>query len=84
MDVADHFFVMVGRLVDDAVIGRIGLVVSMADGDVIEGVPTEPAGPAWGPEELDDTGYACRIELGGVTVALSDVRRVTVVYPEGG
>src|SRR4051794_27279255 len=51
---AEHFFVMVGQLIDDALIGRIPLVVALAGGDVIEGVPTQPASPASGDDELND------------------------------
>jgi len=82
MDTVEHFFVMVGQLVDEAIIGGISLTVALAGGDVVEGVPTRPASPASGEDELDDTGYARRIQLAGVSIALADVRRATVVYPD--
>jgi hypothetical protein len=81
VDIVDHFFVMVGQLVDNAVIGDVPLIVRLTGGKEVEGIPTEPASDASPDQQLDDTGYARRIELAGTTFALSDVRRATIVHP---
>ena len=83
VDDADHFFVMVGQLIDNARIGGIPLIFSLRGGDVVEGVPSEAAYTASPEQELDDTGYARRVELAGIAVELADIRRATVVYPGG-
>ena len=81
MDSADHFFVMVGQLIDNARIGGIPLVFSLCGGEVVEGVPSEAAFTLEPDEELDDTGYARRVALAGIAVQLADIRRATVVHP---
>jgi hypothetical protein len=81
VDSSDHFLVMVRQLVDDARIGGVPLIFGLSGGDVIEGIPSEPASAASPADELDDTGYARRVELAGVEVDLADVRRATIVHP---
>jgi hypothetical protein len=82
VDSSDHFFVMVGQLIDNARIGGIPLIFDMRGGEVVEGVPSEAAFSASPEQELDDTGYARRVQLAGIAVDLADVRRVTVIYPD--
>jgi len=79
---SDHFFVMAGQLIDNARIGRIPLIFSLSDGEVVEGVPSEAASPARRTTNVDDTAYARRVELAGIAVDLADVRRATVVHPD--
>ena len=82
VDSADHFFVTVGQLIDNARIGGIPLIFDMRGGEVVEGVPSDAAFTVRPEQELDDTGYARRVELAGIAVDLAEVRRVTVVYPD--
>jgi hypothetical protein len=81
VETSDHFFAMVGQLIDSARIGSIAVILDVEGGDVIQGVPSEPASSVRPVEELDDIGYARRVELAGVSVDLADVRRATVVHP---
>jgi hypothetical protein len=78
---AEHFFIMVGRLLDDARLGRLEVRLVMRDGTALDGVPDEWASRADG-EELDDTGYVREVAIGGVRVDLAEVRQATVVHPE--
>jgi len=81
VETSEHFFAMVGQLIDSARIGSIAVILDVAGGDVIQGVPSEPASSVRPVEELADIGYARRVELAGVAVDLADVRRATVVHP---
>jgi hypothetical protein len=82
VDNEDHFFVMVGQLIDNARIGGIALIFDLSGGEVVKGVPSQGASTQSPDDnELDHTGYARRVELDGIGVDLADVRRATVVYP---
>ena len=81
MDRIDHFVVMVGQILDNALIGGVRVRLTLSDGGVVEGVPILPASVVSAADEVDDTGYGRWISLAGTTVDLADVRQATIVYP---
>jgi hypothetical protein len=81
LDTIDHFFVMVGQLLDNAMIGGVVVRLRLSDGGLVEGVPRSPTSDASLGEELDDSGYARWIGLDGRTVDLTEVREATIVRP---
>jgi hypothetical protein len=82
VDTVDHYYVMVGQLIDNALIGGVVIRLTMSDGTVVEGVPAEPgANPTDVAEELDDTGYARRFSIAGADVDLAEVRQAAIVRP---
>lgn len=81
LDTTDHFFVMVGQVLDSALIGGVLVRLTLSDGSVVEGVPGAPSDAPQG-EELDDSGYARWIRLAGTSVDLADVRQATFVHPD--
>ena len=80
LDIADHYFVMVGQLLDNALIGGVLVRLTLRDGVVVQGVPHMPAAAA-SVQELDDTGYPRWVTLGGRTVDMTEVREATIVFP---
>ena len=84
VDVDNHFFAVVGHLVDEAHLGSLSWVLGLSGGDVVEGVPSEPASHPANGDELDDTGCARYIEVAGISVSLADVRRAMIVHPGAG
>jgi hypothetical protein len=80
LDRIDHYFVMVGQVLDSALIGGVLVRLTLSDGGVVEGVPAGPASDVRG-EELDDSGYVRWIDLAGTRVDLADVRQATIVHP---
>src|SRR4051812_27553985 len=84
VDSVDHFFVMVGQVLDDARIGGVVVRLTLHDGAVVEGVPSEPVADASRGDEIDDTGYGHRIEVAGASVDLATVRQATIVHPQPG
>lgn len=81
LDTIDHFFVMVGQLLDNAKIGGVLVRLTLSDGRVVEGVPDGAMLDVLLGAELYDSGYARWIGLAGSTVDLSDVRDATIVRP---
>jgi hypothetical protein len=81
LDTIDHFFVMVGQLLDNAKIGGVLVRLTLSDGRVVEGVPDAATLDLPLGAELYDSGYARWIGLAGSSVDLSDVRDVTIVRP---
>ena len=81
MDVAasEHFFIMVGRILDDARLGRLSVRLELADGRTIEGVPDDWA--SGGSQELDDTGYDRRVAVAGAQLDLESVRQASIIHP---
>jgi hypothetical protein len=77
-DLAEHYLVIVGQLVDQAAVGRLRVRLELADGSVAEGSPQ----PVEGAATLDETGYPALIELGDEVVPLEQVRRATIRHPE--
>ena len=75
-----QFFLSVGRLCGDAHIGKLEVRLRLVSGAEIVGVP-DPLSDTEGDEELDATGYADRVTIGGVAVALSDVVEASVGRP---
>jgi hypothetical protein len=80
LDRIDHFFVMVGQVLDSALLGGVLVRLTLSDGGVVEGIPVAPASDMPG-EELDDSGYVRWIHLAGTRVDLADVRQATIVHP---
>jgi hypothetical protein len=78
-----HFFVSVGRLCADARVGGLVVRLSLVSGEEVLGVPGPPP-ETEGDDELDTTGYADVLTVGGVAVALSDVAEVSLARPEPG
>jgi hypothetical protein len=81
LDTIDHFFVMVGLMLDNAMIGGVLVRLTLSDGGVVEGVPGVPASDVSASDELNESGYARWITLAGRTVDLGDVRQATIVHP---
>lgn len=81
MDTIDHFFVMVGQLLDNAMIGGVLVRLTLIDGGVVEGIPAGPASDSRRRDELDDSGYVRWIDIEGRRVDLADVREATIVRP---
>ena len=81
LDTTDHFFVMLGQVLDSALIGGVLVRLTLSDGGVVEGVPGAPTSDTSLGEELDDSGYARWIRLAGTRVDLADVRKATIVHP---
>jgi hypothetical protein len=79
-DRAAQFLVSVGRLCADARLGGLSVRLTLANGDVVVGVP-EPPPETQGQGELDDTGYADAVTVDGEAVALSDVTEATIQRP---
>jgi hypothetical protein len=77
----EHFVVMLGQLLDGALIGGVHVRLTLSDGRVIDGVPLEPASDPAADDELDDTGVRRWVELSGVKVDLADVRQAVIVHP---
>ena len=81
LDTIDHFVVMVGQILDGALIGRVLVRLTLRDGGVVEGVPVAPASTVSPDDELGDSGYRRWITIAGTSVDLSDVREAAIVYP---
>jgi len=77
----EHFFVMVGQLLDSAMTGGLVVRLTLTNGCVVEGVPVTPASDGARVDELNGTGYQRSIDLAGNDVDLAAVRQATVVYP---
>ena len=82
MERVEHFLVMLGQLLDGALIGRVFVRLTLSDGSVVEGIPLEPAADAAREDDqLDDTGVVRLIELSSAPVNLADVREAAIVHP---
>jgi hypothetical protein len=77
----DHFFVMVGQILDEARIGGLIVRLTFGDGGVVEGVPAAPASSDGAGEEIDDTGYRRWISVDGRTLDMTDVCEAAIVRP---
>ena len=82
---AEHYFVIVGELCENARLARLPVEVRTRDGRWVRGVPyTRPAGPSTSAEELDHTGFAHDLLVGTETVALSSIVEISVASPSPG
>ena len=81
MERVEHFFVMLGHLLDGALIGGVFVRLTLSDGSVVEGIPLAPATDATGDDELDDSGVVRCIELSSASVDLAHVRQAAIVHP---
>ena len=79
-DIEAQFFVTVGKLCADARLAGLTMCVRVAGGDEFVGVPAPPP-QTEGVDELDHTGYADAVWVGGVEVELSDVVEASVRRP---
>src|SRR4051794_799383 len=79
-DSESQFFVSVGRLCADAHLAGLTVRLSVLGGPQVVGVP-EPLPETGGDDELDATGYADAVSVGGVSVRLSDVIEASVRRP---
>ena len=77
----EHFFVMLGQLLDGALIGGVVVRLTLSDGSVVEGIPLAPASDLTRDDELDDSGVVRCIELSSASVDLADVRQAAIVHP---
>ncbi len=78
-----HFVTMLGSCWDDALIAGLPMRLELWDGSVREGVPASPAQlKDDDADELDHTGIAEHLELGGVTVYAHEVRSYAAFLPE--
>ena len=77
----EHLFVMLGQLLDGAVIGGVFVRLTLSDGSMVAGIPLAPASDAARDNELDDTGVVRWIELSSARVDLADVRQAAIVHP---
>ena len=73
-----HFVTMLASCWDDALIAGVPPRLELWDGSVREGEPSVPAHRHdMGATELDHTGVATEVELGGVRLCAADVRAYT-------
>jgi hypothetical protein len=79
-DSESQFFVSVGRLCADAHLAGLTVCLRVLGGPRVVGVP-EPPPETEGDDELDMTGYADALSVGGVSVRLSDVVEASVRRP---
>jgi len=77
----EHFFVMLGQLLDGALIGRLFVRLTLSDGSVVEGIPLAPATDATRDDELDDSGVVHYTKLSSASVDLAHVRQAAIVHP---
>jgi hypothetical protein len=75
-----QFLVSVGRLCADAHLGGLTVRLVLDNGEQVVGVTAPPA-ESDGPDQLDTTGYADCVWIGGVAVALSEVVEATIHRP---
>jgi hypothetical protein len=75
-----QFLVSVGKLCEDAHLGGFAVRLTLLDDSQLAGVPEPPAETA-GAGQLDDTGFADRLTVDGVVVALSDVAEASIQRP---
>jgi hypothetical protein len=75
-----QFFVSVGKLCADARLAGLSVCLTLVGGARVEGVPEPPAETEAG-DELDTTGYADAVTVGGDTVRLSDVVEASLRRP---
>jgi hypothetical protein len=81
-DVVDHFYVMAGKVWDDARVGEIRLRLLFTDGRTLEGVPSSVAAAIGVPSDaLDESGYMRHVQLEDQLVDLVDVQEMTIVRP---
>jgi hypothetical protein len=80
-DSESQFFVSVGRLCADAHLAGLTVCLRVLGGPQVVGVP-EPPPETRGDDELDTTGYADAVWVGGVRVRLSDVVEASVRRPD--
>ena len=81
LDATDHFFVMVGQVLDSALTGGVRVQLTLRGGDVVDGVPIQPASDVPPGEELDDSGYVRWLRLGETRVDLAEVRQASFFHP---
>jgi hypothetical protein len=79
-DSVAQFFVTVGRLCADARLAGLTVCVAVADGRQFAGVP-DPPPETEAADQLDTTGYADAVRVGGVEIRLSDVVEASVRRP---
>jgi len=79
-DSVAQFFVSVGKLCADARLAGLTVCLRVVGGREFVGLP-EPPPETERDHELDTTGYADAISVGGVMVALSDVVEASVRRP---
>ena len=80
-DLRSHFYAAVGQLLDQASVGQLDVRVELLDGTALEGVPSRAEAESDG--ELDDTGYPLLVNVGLERIALEQVRRATIIHPDG-
>jgi hypothetical protein len=76
-----QFFVSVGRLCADARLAGLTVCLTVDGGREFVGVP-EPPPESEDTDELDSTGYADAVTVGGIEVQLSDVVAATLRRPD--
>jgi hypothetical protein len=79
-DSVAQFFVSVGRLCADARLAGLTVCLTLVGGQQFVGVPDPPPETEAG-DELDTTGYADAVTVGGIEVRLSDVVEASVRRP---
>jgi hypothetical protein len=77
----EHFFVILGQLLDNALIGDMVVRLTLSDGRTVEGIPVTPASDVAGNDHLGDSGVVRWIDLSGTTVDLADVRQAVIMHP---
>jgi hypothetical protein len=76
-----QFFVSVGRLCADARLAGLTVALTVDGGREFVGVP-EPPPETEDSDQLDTTGYADAVTVGGIEVRLSDVVAATLRRPD--
>jgi hypothetical protein len=76
-----QFYVCAAQLCADARLAQLTVSMTLAGGERLEGIPAPPPETSDPGQELDETGYAGWVSVGGVDVAFTDVVAVEVSRP---
>jgi hypothetical protein len=77
----EHFFVVLGQLLDGALLRGLFVRLTLSNGRVVEGTPSGPASDVAHDDEIDGSGVARHIDVSGLRVDLADVRQAAIVHP---
>ena len=73
---------MVSEACEQARTGKLPVDITLRDGNVVSGVPAPRQVEPGNPTEVDDTGYAQQLVVGGNVVHLDDIVEVRLRSPD--
>lgn len=77
-----HFLGMVGTICTDARLAGLAVYVALRDGTTVAGIPEPHLARGSDSPEVDDTGFARALAIGGQTIALDHVHEIRVRSPD--